>query len=547
MSQVSLVPGNLPDNATSQREEGINRICDNPTKRWEQWWVWASELINPIVVKEVRQSLKSKQFTISFGLTLIAAISWTLLAISLLVPRIYYVPGGVTLLAGFFCILALPLMVIIPFSAFRSMTSETEDSTFELLSISALSASQIVYGKMSSACLQILLYLSALAPCIVLTYMLRGVTLFAILFLLGATVLFSVCETALALLAAATARTRMMQTGVSVLLLGGLLWAFFGWTALMINEGIDEFSNPPTEIYIVIFAALTIVVTAIMVVLCAASAAIDFPSENHSTSLRWRLLGLVGLIFFWSTMGLVVAEQREVAIVILVGFFVFSMVLGAMITGERGIISLRAQRSLPKTFFGRVFLTWMYPGAGLGYVYLICMYAAIVFVLAIFELFYAGQLQNFIGNASITATGFTLLCYLAIYVGLNRLCMLAIGRHFAARMVGAVALMAVLLMLAHLVPWVLVYYYNDYREFPYGWHQAFNIYLTVTEVNVQLSLDIGASILIVTLCAIGIFGLNLLMCSRDVMLVRVALPPRVREEEHPDDSSPPTPVDPFAD
>ncbi|MCA9133244.1 MAG: hypothetical protein KDA45_08815, partial [Planctomycetales bacterium] len=169
-----------------------HRMTNLPESGWERAWLWASERINPIVIKEVRQSLKSKQFTISFGLTLIAAVSWTLIAVSLMVPRIFYLPGGMPLLAGFFCILTVPLMVIIPFSAFRSLTAETEDSTFELLSISSLSALQIVHGKMASACVQILLYLSALAPCIVLTYLLRGVGLFTILFLLGLTVVFAV-------------------------------------------------------------------------------------------------------------------------------------------------------------------------------------------------------------------------------------------------------------------------------------------------------------------------------------------------------------------
>ncbi len=38
-------------------------------------------------------------------------------------------------------------MIIIPFSAFRSLAMESEDGTFELLSISALSAWQIIFGK----------------------------------------------------------------------------------------------------------------------------------------------------------------------------------------------------------------------------------------------------------------------------------------------------------------------------------------------------------------------------------------------------------------
>ena len=199
MSQYSLT-GEQPLASSASNDNSAHRICQIPEKGWEKAWLWVTERINPIVVKEVRQSLKSKQFSISFGLTLIAAVSWTLIAVSLMIPRIYFVPAGVQLLTGFFCILQFPLMIIIPFSAFRSLSTETEDSTFELLSISALSAWQIVLGKMTSALLQIMLYLSALAPCIVLTYLLRGLSLFAILFLLGLTVAFSVSETALALL-----------------------------------------------------------------------------------------------------------------------------------------------------------------------------------------------------------------------------------------------------------------------------------------------------------------------------------------------------------
>ena len=103
---------------------------------------------------------------------------------------------------------------------------------------------------------------SALAPCIVLTYLLRGIGLFTILFLLGLTIVFSVAETAIALLLASVARTRLIQTGVSVLVLGGLLLGIFGWLTLLIGEGITTFSNPPREIYLVLFALLSVVAAA---------------------------------------------------------------------------------------------------------------------------------------------------------------------------------------------------------------------------------------------------------------------------------------------
>lgn len=527
MSQVSLAGDANPENAPKLQ----NRMVETPVPLWDKAWVWASEKINPIVIKEVRQSLKSRQFTVSFGLTLIAAVAWTLIAISLMVPRLYYMPGGMTLLSGFFCILTLPLMVIIPFSAFRSLTAETEDSTFELLSISALSASQIVYGKMASAGLQIILYLSALAPCIVLTYLLRGVSLFTVLFFLGLTVVFSIAETALALMLASISRTRMVQNGVSVLVLAALLIGFFAWISLILAGGMQEMVNPPKEVYLVLFAIGTVVALIISLVLRAAAASIDFPSENHSTPLRVRIVAVIGLSLFWTIMGIVASKEAFGAVFLMVFVFVLLMILGALMTGELGVMSPRAQRKLPRTFVGRMLLTWLYPGAGLGYVYLICLYASVVITLISIEIYYESTVGNLFGSNSLIAAGYLLLCYLAIYLGLNRMLLMAISKQLPGRMVGSVAVLSVMLILTHLLPLLAVYYWNDYREFDYGWHQAFNIPWSVTEALDRVSLDIGASIVIVTLCAIGIFGLNLVLCTRDVMLVRVAQPPRVRQED----------------
>ena len=212
-----------------------HRICEDPSPGWERYWLRGSEAINPIVVKEVRQSLKSRQFTLSFGLTLLAAVSWTLIGTTLMVPRLYYLPAGLPFLTGFFCILALPLLIIVPFSAYRSLSAEMEHSTFELLKISALSALQIVYGKMASALVQTMLYLSALAPCIVLTYLLRGVSLWSILLLLGATVVISVVETAIAILLAAISNTRVLQSLISLVTLIAMICIFFSWVSFVVN------------------------------------------------------------------------------------------------------------------------------------------------------------------------------------------------------------------------------------------------------------------------------------------------------------------------
>ncbi len=547
MSQVSLM-GQSPLGQTppTDGEDFRHRITDPPQPGWETWWLWASERINPIVVKEVRQSLKSKQFTISFGLTLIAAVSWTLIAISLMVPRIFYMPAGIPLLSGYFCILVIPLMVIIPFGAFLSLTSETEDSTFELLSISALSALQIVHGKMASSCVQILLYLSALAPCIVLTYLLRGVGLYTILFFLAWTVVLSVCETALALLLGAIARTRMLQVGAAVAALAGLFFGVGTWLSFLLSFGLSNLTTPVSGELVAFFAIFTILAVAVSLVLRAAAAAIDFPSENHSTPLRRRIFGLLSLIFFWSTLGVVYVEEMEVANVLLTGMFIFLMAIGALVTGERGIISPRAQRGLPKTFFGRALLTWFYPGAGLGYIFVVCLFAAQVGTIAVLDLFYEGKFRSGRDVGTIVI-GYMLLVYLVFYVGLNRLLMMLVPRQVPARILASIALMIATLVMAHMLPLFLAYYANDYRDFSYAWHQAFNIFWTYDEADSRNSLDIGASLLIVTLCAIVVFGLNLIFCTRDVMMVRVVVPPRIRQDDNLNQPTSPVPADPFAD
>jgi hypothetical protein len=533
-----------------------HRMLETPAKRWEKWWVWASELANPIVIKEVRQSLKSRQFSIAFGFTLIAAVGWTILAISLGVPRILYVPGGALLLTGYFTILILPLMVIIPFSAFRSLTTETEDSTFELLSISALSATQIVHGKMASAMVQIMLYLSALAPCIVLTYLLRGVSLFTILFLLGLTLTFSICETALALLFAAVGRTRMVQNLVSVLVLAGLLFGAFGWISVLFAGIMDEIARFPREAYIVLFAIATIVATAVSLVLHAAAAAIDFPAENHSTRLRLRVIGLTTLVFFWSLLGAVAIREPEALLFMITGIFVFMLAVGGLITGEYGVISPRAQRTLPKTFLGRIFLTWLFPGSGLGYVFVICLFTGMAASLAILEVYYSVTLNNWFASDSVAVCGYLYLCYLAFYLGLNRLLLLCLPQSMPSKMLGSGAMLIVMLATVHLVPLLAVYYLNDFRNPDYDWHQAFNIPWTVNEVTrmglgatlSNFSGNLGRGFMLLTLCAVGVFGLNLFLCTKDILLVRVAEPTRVREDKglSPTDA-PPKVDDPFAD
>lgn len=546
MTRIALSGSELP---STDETQSVHRICDDPVLQWERWWTRASEWVNPILVKEIRQSLKSQEFVVSFSLTLIAAVAWTFIAVSLMVPRIYFIPGGLPLLVGFFVILQIPLMIIIPFSAYRSLTSETEDSTFELLSISTLSARQIIGGKMVTSLLQIVLYLSALAPCIVLTYLLRGVSLFMVLFVLCLTVSFSVGLVAVSLLLAAISRTRIVQSSVSVLLLVGLVLATWGWSFLLVEESfIAEFDSPIAGMYIGLFAYLTILCAAIALVLQAAASAIDFASENKATPIRLRILVFALVIFFWASLACGAERSLIPWQIILFGYAIFLAFVGGLMCGERGVISPRARRSLPKSFFERAIFTWLNPGGGMGYMFVVCMYAALACVLSAMEL-YAYSRPDFRGNSndvSLTMTSFTALFYLAIYLGVNRLIMLKAAPLMHARMIGSCALLVVILLLAHLLPMIIVFYFNNYQEFPYAWHQALNVPWTMAEMmDHGWTPETSLNLALLTLAALVVFGLNLVSLSSDVLIVRISAPPRVEAELHP--VTPKVVVDPFSD
>src|SRR3954470_4485272 len=143
----------------------------------DRFLVYTGDWLNPILVKETRQALKSSQFTLTFGLVLIAGWIVTLGGVAFKGPRIFYAAEGGSLLACYFIVLALPLIVVVHLAAFRSLTAEREDNTYDLLSITSLKPRQIISGKLGSSVAQMAVYFSAITPCLAFTYLLRGVDL----------------------------------------------------------------------------------------------------------------------------------------------------------------------------------------------------------------------------------------------------------------------------------------------------------------------------------------------------------------------------------
>ncbi len=130
------------------------------------------------------------------------------------------------MLMGYFFILSFPLVVIVPFSAFRSLTVEREDKTYELLAVTTLRPRQIVTGKLVSALVQVALYVSGVLPCFGFTALLQGIDLPMMGFLFLNITLSSVSLIMFCLMAAALVQERFWQMLMTVVILAGCCSAF---------------------------------------------------------------------------------------------------------------------------------------------------------------------------------------------------------------------------------------------------------------------------------------------------------------------------------
>ncbi len=122
MSEPAGIKSNLEPAEGPQGPAEIDlRIATDKTAWLDRFGDRASEWLSPIVVKELRQTLKSYQFVWTFFLLLAAVLLWTLIGWTANQPVDYYTEVGPALLIGYFWILGFPLGIVIPFAAYRSL------------------------------------------------------------------------------------------------------------------------------------------------------------------------------------------------------------------------------------------------------------------------------------------------------------------------------------------------------------------------------------------------------------------------------------------
>ncbi len=342
------------------------QLAKEPSTKIDRWVAKCSEYISPILVKETRQAVKSRQFFWTFFLLIVAAAGWSLLGFSLASVSDDAEYAGRRILQGYWVILGIPLAIIIPFTVFRSLASEYEDDTLQLVSITTMKPYQIILGKLGGAVLQMLIYFSVLAPCICFTYLLRGVDLAQIFFGLVLALVGSTSLSCAGLFLAGVTTSNVARVGLSVFFVLGLFFTYMGYANLMyfVNDGelqgymLSTLLGTCASLAALGFLAFT-----------TSTSQITFAADNRSTLNRVAML-IVNVVLI-SMFGLGFAYDfyyMMVWICTLVVFHVW-LVFGCLMVGESPYMSPRVRRMLPKSQAGKSFLSLLMPGPGRGYLF----------------------------------------------------------------------------------------------------------------------------------------------------------------------------------
>jgi hypothetical protein len=178
--------------------------------------------LSPIVVKELRQGLKSRAFvSVATLLQGGMAFMFVIAALSAMSPG----GSGVDTLSGFFWfMLWVPLIFVMPGRALQAVVEETKVQTLELVQMTRMQSLRIILGKWCALSVQSFLLVLAILPYFVLRYFFGGVDLvndlINLLSLLGLSMLFTAAGLAASTLKPGL-RIVLVIISVAFVLIGG--------------------------------------------------------------------------------------------------------------------------------------------------------------------------------------------------------------------------------------------------------------------------------------------------------------------------------------
>ena len=398
------------------------------------WLIRIVDSANPILVKELRQSLKSRQFVVTFMLLLTAAWLVSVFGLLMFQTQVQYGPAGRFFFIGFYVALAVATLLIVPFGAFKSLQAERDFNTFEILSVTTITPQQIVRGRLFSSFVQCLIFYSAITPFMAFASTMQGFDAAGAAYVLVATLLISMMLSMAALMISTLAKQRATQGLLSIFLVGQLIGAAIAGSSLasfMIFQSRFAITDP--LFWQMNAAGLLVMVSYFVLFQQIATANLTFESANHSTGIRitslvqFWMLWLVTFGYCWWTG---IKADRELLFTFAMISIIHWTAFGWAFTAEADSLSRRIRREFPDSQIRRLLMAPFLPGGARGYIFVLFQIISIWVLYAVGMSYFArggwfggsffDRVHQALANQDRFFNVVTALCLqLIIYCGIN--------------------------------------------------------------------------------------------------------------------------------
>ncbi len=333
---------------------------------WRRWE------LNPIVVKELRQAVRS--WSVTGMLLLFLAVLFCTALIVLVTQTLEFSTNtrlGAEIFQIFSGILTGASLIFIPLYVGIRLAAERQDSNLDLLYITTLTPARIIRGKFLCGAYMTVLFFSACMPFMAFTNLLRGVDLPTVAFIL--IYLFSVIcvvnQVAIFIACLPISKWFKILLGLAGLvtafpITSGLIFSFYS----LMQSGVGSMMAG-TMFWSVFFTVSGIVLAVVVLLYFLSVALISPPSANRGLPVKTYLtvIWVIGAII--SLAWMVKTHETAPAVV----WCVITMILmcGSLIVvvSNQDQLSLRVRRSIPANAVGRLLAFLFYNGAAGGLVW----------------------------------------------------------------------------------------------------------------------------------------------------------------------------------
>ena len=308
--------------------------------------------LSPMLVKELRQGLRTHTFVILF-LVLQGLLALVLLTAGAAASSAASQSAGNIVSQIVFCFYALALLVVQPMRGVSSIHHEIKQNTIDLMVLTRLSAWRIIFGKWSSIVSQSVLIFLAVIPYLILRYFFGGMQLFAELFLMVYILIVSGVFTAITI--GLSAVSNIIIRGL-VPIGGALVVMVLIFSAL--TPGLTYligYLSSSSDWFLGALGLLTLAIYTGYFFLELAAGMIAPAAENRTT--RKRIIGLLVLTAtFWSL------QHRDAVGALVASSFVLFLLSLDLFTERARFPAVVCRPFLRFGALGRLFGRFFYPG-----------------------------------------------------------------------------------------------------------------------------------------------------------------------------------------